>query len=67
MKGWIEVTKLHELINSIEELPGEMPDDMFKLICLDKDAATNALRIIVKQTKDELKAKIEEATKELGE
>ena len=58
MKGWIEIDKVYKAICEVEELPGEMPDEMFKLICVDKDAASEALRIVVRQTKDELKAKI---------
>lgn len=33
------------------ELPGEMPDEMWEAIRSDRDAATEALRIVVRQTK----------------
>jgi hypothetical protein len=33
------------------ELPGEMPDEMWSVLRTDRDAATEALRIIVRQTK----------------
>jgi hypothetical protein len=62
MKGWIELEKVYNAISEVEELPGEMPDEMFKSICMDKDAASEALRIIVRQTKDELKVKLQTAS-----
>lgn len=34
--------------------PGEMPDEIFKAIRNDKDAISNALRIAVKQTKENI-------------
>lgn len=34
------------------ELPGDMPDEMWDAIQHDKDAATEAMRIIVRQTRD---------------
>lgn len=33
------------------ELPGEMPDEMWEAIRSDRDAATETLRIVVRQTK----------------
>lgn len=34
------------------ELPGDMPDEMWDALSNDRDVATEALRIIVRQTKE---------------
>lgn len=44
-KAWMEA------VTDEPELPGEMPDEMWGVISSDRDAAGEALRIIVRQTK----------------
>jgi|SRR3990167_1372219 len=45
-------------VNAEPELPGEMPDAMWKVLSSDRDAATEALRIIVRQTKAGIRGRI---------
>ena len=49
---------IEEMIDEEPELPGDMPDEMFNTIKGDKDAITQALRIAVRQTKNNIKRKI---------
>ena len=44
-KRWMEA------VTDEPELPGEMPDEMWNVLRSDRDAAGEALRIIVRQTK----------------
>lgn len=53
LAGYAEGQK--EAVKAIElepELEGSMPDEMWAVLRSDKDAAENALRIVVKQTKE---------------
>jgi hypothetical protein len=52
-EGW------REAIQRVEEFPGSMPDDMWESIRSDRDAATQALRIAVRLTKEEAIENIE--------
>jgi len=47
-KAWMEA------VTDEPELPGEMPDEMWDVLRSDRAAATEALRIIVRQTKGEI-------------
>jgi hypothetical protein len=48
-------------VSAEPELPGEIPDEMWDAISSDRDAATEALRIIVRQTKEGIRDRIIEA------
>lgn len=48
-------------VSAEPELPGDMPDEMWAAINADRDAATEALRIIVRQTKEGIRNRIIEA------
>lgn len=48
-------------INSEPELPGNMSDEMWEAIRNDRDAMTKTMRIIVRQTKANIKAAIAKA------
>lgn len=41
------------------ELPDEMPDEMFAAICRDKKIATEAMRILVRETKESIAKRLE--------
>lgn len=41
------------------ELPDEMPDEMFTAICKDKKIATEAMRILVRETKESIVRRLE--------
>jgi len=47
------VLKAAECRSAVPILPGEMPDEMWEVLSTDRDAATEALRILVRQTLDE--------------
>lgn len=47
-------------VDAEPELPGDMPDEMWLSIRDDRDAATEAMRIVVRQTKCGIKARISE-------
>lgn len=60
----VENKALLAAINSEPELPGNMPDEMWEAIRNDRDAMTEAMRIIVRQTKANIKAAIEKIGKD---
>lgn len=45
-------------VDAEPELPGSMPDEMWYAICSDRKAATEAMRIIVRQTKQGIRDRI---------
>lgn len=53
----------HALMQAIvdePELPGGMPEEMWDAICNDRDAATEAFRIVVRQTKEGITTRADE-------
>ena len=56
----LERERCLEAVDAEPELPGEMPDEMWAAIREDRDAAAEAMRIIVRQTKAGIRARIEE-------
>jgi uncharacterized protein YjgD (DUF1641 family) len=55
----IEISKVYQAIEEEPELEDEMPDEMFNLICKDKDALSESMRIIVRLTKKGIWDRIE--------
>lgn len=53
-------TEFTAAVDAEPELPGDMPDEMWLSIRDDRDAATEAMRIVVRQTKCGIKARISE-------
>lgn len=45
-------------IDAEPELPGEIPDEMWEAIKNDRDACTEAMRIVVRQTKEGIKNRL---------
>lgn len=54
----LDRTMVLEAIDAEPELPGDMPDEMWDLIRSDRDAATEALRIVVRETKNGIKRRL---------
>lgn len=52
--------------SAVPILPGDMPDEMWTILSTDRDAATEALRIVVRQTLDEYEQAIRAKIKEAG-
>lgn len=60
----MKIEEVIELIKAEPEFPGDMPDEMFALMCKDKDAATEAMRIAVRLTKEGVIKRLREASHE---
>ena len=54
----VEMRRCLEAVAAEEEFPDDMPDDMWDAISTDRAAATAALRIAVRMTKDSIKQRI---------
>lgn len=56
-----KMVTLEQCLAAVEaepELPGDMPDEMWELVRRDRAAATQVLRIVVRQTKNGIMSRI---------
>ncbi len=53
------VNRCIQVVKDEPELPDEMPDEMFAAMCRDKKVATEAMRILVRETKGSIIKQLE--------
>jgi len=54
----LELATILKAVDDEPELPGNMPDEMWNAISGDRDAMTEALRVVVRKTKEGIKKRI---------
>ena len=59
-KGLLGISAVQYAIECEEELPGQMPDEMWLAIRDDRDACAEAMRIAVRQTKANILRRVNE-------
>lgn len=55
----VEKSRVHVAVNEEPECPGDMPDEMWEAIRDDRDAVAEAIRIAVRQTKQNILNRVE--------
>ena len=53
-----DIKEIFAAVEAEPELPGEMPDEAWKALNKDRDAATEFLRVVVRQTKKGIRDRI---------